>query len=426
VFGKQSVLPPVASFLFLMVACVLLASLWVGDARSAGNGSASGDPVPRIESGEFIVTLSGRCTLNTLRLPDRQAIAQFEAAECDDRAVMRSANRQSLYVGGRNGEIVALSLPDLTVQVRQRLDHSITHLLPTLGDRYLIAIVEPEHAPASLVVLHAGSLAPARVVPLENRRGEALTVARLVEAVHRQSVLISFARSNELWELFLAPDAEPVFEGMVHDYRLGEGISEPRSLPIRRIVMDGLMEYFQVEARGPHLSQLTAARDGRALVRRFNLDVRRPVGESPIEANIDLPTAAAFKTDSASYWLAVDRQWPGIHIYRLPDVKHMAFVDLPGTDCHLLVSSVSGSEFIAGCRIEGTDQLFVIDAGTGTIRASLQPQAGRRVSQIAFAGGANYFVAVLAGETGELVVYDRRYRCRIGGYAVPQLRSIVE
>ena len=394
------------------------------------SGAAAVDLVVRENSGEFVVALSGDCSLTTFRLPDRVAIAQFDAGHCNERAVARSTNRQWLYVGGRDGEISALSLPDLNLRRRQRLDHAIGHLLATSDERYLIAVVEPANAPANapamLVVLHGSSLAPARIVPLSNRRGQALTVAALTEVGHRQSVLISFEHSNEMWELFLAPDAETVFEGMVHDYRLGEGISEPRNLPIRRIFTDTPMEKFLVEPRSSHLSQLVDSGGASLLARRFNLDVRRQVGETPVLANIEFRTAVGVRTDHTSYWLAADHVWAGIHVHELPGMKYRGFIELPGAHCRALPPPSTQSIFIAACSDEGADQLYVIDAATQAVRAILQPQAGRRVSQIALSDKPGYVIAVLAGEAGQLVAYDDRNRCRIGEIAVTQLRKVVD
>ena len=237
-------------------------------------------------------------------------------------------------------------------------------------------VVDVDDMPASLVVLHAESLLPGRIVPLKDRRGQALKVASIVEIGHRQSVPIGFGRSSELWEMFLAADAEPVFEGMVHDYRLGEGISEPRTLPIRRMVTEAPMEHFTAERSGALLSQLTESSGG-PVARRFNLDARRLVVEQPIPANLDPGAAVGVRTERTSFWLSADRDWPGIHVHELPGMNYRGFVELPGEHCRVLSSPTVQSRFIVACASGGMDQLFTIDDATLATHAICSPALGR-------------------------------------------------
>ena len=128
-FWKRPVLPPAASFLLIASVCAVLSVLrvndvWADDHSSVAIGSARGT-----DAGEFVVTLAGRCTLSSFRLPDRVETAQFAAGECADDSVARSANQTSLYVGGRDGTIGALSLPDLKRGRRHWLGGPIGRLL---------------------------------------------------------------------------------------------------------------------------------------------------------------------------------------------------------------------------------------------------------------------------------------------------------
>ncbi|MCW5635746.1 MAG: hypothetical protein KIT17_20585 [Rubrivivax sp.] len=52
---------------------------------------------------------------------------------------------------------------------------------------------------------------------------------------HRRSFVVAWPEPGELWEIQLDRRAPPIHEGLVHDYRLGEGIETPGYLGVRRI-----------------------------------------------------------------------------------------------------------------------------------------------------------------------------------------------
>jgi hypothetical protein len=89
----------------------------------------------------------------------------------------------------------------------------------------------------------------------------------------RRSVIAGFPAFDEVWELSLDPDAPPVFDGLVHDWRLGEGIASPGFFTPRRIALPPPMpERWFVDAAWPWVA---GALDDAVLV--VHLDVRRVV-----------------------------------------------------------------------------------------------------------------------------------------------------
>lgn len=111
------------------------------------------------------------------------------------------------------------------------------------------------------------------------RRDHAAAPASAVlDAPARRSFIIVFDQLPQLWELSYDPNAEPVYRGMVHDYRMGEGIAEPGFLNVRRTpLQEPLREpgfdakHAMVLARAPDRA------DGQAVLVLVQLDVRRPI-----------------------------------------------------------------------------------------------------------------------------------------------------
>lgn len=96
----------------------------------------------------------------------------------------------------------------------------------------------------------------------------------------RRSVVATFPAFDEVWELSLDPAAPPVFDGLVHDWRLGEAIAKPGFFTPRRIVLVPPMpERWFVDADWPWIA---GALDDAVLI--VHLDVRRVVARLPLRA----------------------------------------------------------------------------------------------------------------------------------------------
>ncbi len=128
-----------------------------------------------------------------------------------------------------------------------------------------------EGTDTSVVVLESGQPARTlRAVDLTGReRGRAAAVAYLPR---RRSFVIVFAGLPELWELSVDPDAPPVFDGLVHDWRMGEALGTPGFLGVRRTRLPGPASALRPEDSQAQVLVTTA--DAELLV---HLDVRRVI-----------------------------------------------------------------------------------------------------------------------------------------------------
>jgi hypothetical protein len=90
----------------------------------------------------------------------------------------------------------------------------------------------------------------------------------------RRSFVISFhAPMRELWELSVDPAAAPVFDGLVHDHRMGEAIGAPGFLGVRRTPLDDPVDALAADAAGGPYVLVRSA--GVWLL--IQLDVRRAI-----------------------------------------------------------------------------------------------------------------------------------------------------
>lgn len=103
--------------------------------------------------------------------------------------------------------------------------------------------------------------------------------AALLVAPLRQSFVVALSDIAELWEISLNPEARPIFDGLVHDYKMGEAIATPGFLGIRRTPLEQPFESAFVDVHSnqvlgvlPRQAQETCTK-----LQVINLDIRRRI-----------------------------------------------------------------------------------------------------------------------------------------------------
>ncbi|MBI5718894.1 MAG: hypothetical protein HZC37_14585 [Burkholderiales bacterium] len=149
------------------------------------------------------------------------------------------------------------------------------------ADGRLMLVMQAD--PPCLVVWHAEHDVPVHTITPATRDGRiAARVAALRTAVLRRSFIVAPADLPELWEISYDPKAEEIYDGLVHDYRLGEGVPRRGYLGLRRTALpeplaDFVLDEDEAEAWG--LAPPPPAGSGEGQV--INLDVRRRVAVEP-------------------------------------------------------------------------------------------------------------------------------------------------
>lgn len=115
----------------------------------------------------------------------------------------------------------------------------------------------------------------------------------------RRSFLAAWPGLGELWEILLERNAPPLFDGLVHDYRLGEGLATPGYLGVRRSPLGTpLPEFGFAHERVPWIAGQLGDE-----VRVVHLDVRRQIAALPLPGA--RPRAALLRRAAAGlqWWL---------------------------------------------------------------------------------------------------------------------------
>jgi hypothetical protein len=119
-------------------------------------------------------------------------------------------------------------------------------------------------------------------------------VASIHDAAPRRSFVIAFRTLPELWELSYDPRAEPIYDGFVHDYRMGEGIAIPGFLNPRRTKLESPLQGLGFDRSHAFvLGRAGAGADGRAQLHLVQLDVRRVIARFAVAGDPDMSAARA-------------------------------------------------------------------------------------------------------------------------------------
>lgn len=137
--------------------------------------------------------------------------------------------------------------------------------------------------PPCLVVLDAARLSPVQVIAPASREGRVAShIAAIRTAPLRRSFIVAPADLPELWEISYDPHAEDIYDGLVHDYRFGEGVPRRGFLAIRRTALpepliDFAFDVHESEAWGLARPAPLGSGEGQVI----NLDVRRRIAVVP-------------------------------------------------------------------------------------------------------------------------------------------------
>lgn len=142
--------------------------------------------------------------------------------------------------------------------------------------------------------LFDADLNPIRTYSVATRDGKATSVVYAVyDAPVRRSFIVVLQDIAELWEVSYDPKAEPIYDGLVHDYRMGEAIAKSGFLGVRRVPLKEPLRDLFFDASYRHAVSISRNKpDGKLYANVTNLDVRRSIGGAILQEPV--PAVAGF------------------------------------------------------------------------------------------------------------------------------------
>jgi hypothetical protein len=207
------------------------------------------------------------------------------------------------------------------------------------------------------------------------------TARALIALPHRRSVLAAWPALGEWWELSLDPAAAPVFDGLVHDYRMGEAIAARGYLTPRRFPLAPAGASLPMPAFAARGAAWVGAMQGDQLV-VIHLDVRRSIAAWALPGA--RPDASALPTPTR-WWVPVKDEVHGFDTARWQPLFR-ARLPGPGLALHTMRGAVwalvgsAGAATLWRCEDEAArDWQRVEDAGRDIV-ACAADAAGQRMA----------------------------------------------
>lgn len=177
-----------------------------------------------------------------------------------------------------------------------------TDVLQTATSADLHWILATDSSQQSLT-LYDDAANPARHYPLTGLEGGPRgTALAIVDAPPRNSFIVVLRDVPEVWEISYDPNADPIFDGLVHDYRMGEGLSRSGFLGVRRTLLRAPLTapYFTADY-STVIGTSSRADTGGAQARIVNLDVRREIATATLATLPEPGAPLAVATDGRTW-----------------------------------------------------------------------------------------------------------------------------
>ena len=311
-----------------------------------------------------------------------------------------SPDGRYVYFASRDGWISKYDIYNLKTVTEVRAGIN-TRNLAVSGDGKTVLV--GNYLPHNLVVLDAENLKPIKVIQVKDEKGKSSRVSAVYTATPRNSFIAALKDIPEVWEIFYNDQHEPIYNGLVHDYRHGEGIEDKTPFPIRRIELDDYLDDFQFDQSYTHLiGSGRNAKSGQVI----NLNIRRKVA--------DLELTGLPHLGSGITW-----QYKGRTVLATPNIKksEISIIDMTTWKTIKKIKTLGPGFFMRSHENSAyawadvffgpnKEAVHVIDKKTLEIVKTLRPSPGKNAAHVEFDRYGKHVLLSVWDMDGELIIYD--------------------
>ena len=316
-----------------------------------------------------------------------------------------SPDGRFVYFGSRDGWITKFDLWNLKTVAEVRAGLNMRNVAVSSDGRWVMAA---NYLPHTLALFDA-DLRLVRTYAAADRAGAATSrVSAVYDAAPRRSFVVALKDLPEVWEIPYDPKAEPIHDGLVHDFRLRESLPEPGFLGVRRTRLDEPLDDFFFDRTYAHVLGATRPRaDGAPSARVVNLDVRRAIADLPLPGMPHLGSGITFA-------------WRDTTVLASPNLKDgvVSVIDMKTWRPVKQIATLGPGFFMrshentpyawvdAMMSPSAKDTLLVIDKRTLEPVARVRTDPGRTLAHVEFTRDGRHVLASLWEDDGALVVLD--------------------
>ena len=301
-----------------------------------------------------------------------------------------------VYFASRDGWITKFDLWNLETVAEVRAGINSRNAAVSSDGRYVMVA---NYLPQSIVVLD-----DQLNFVKELKTGS--SVSAVYDAAPRKSFIAALKDVPELWEISYDPAAEPVAEGLVHDFRSREGAFLPGFLNPRRTALEDVLDDFFFT---PDYRELIGAhRDGKR-GQVVQLDVRRVVATLDLPGLPHLGSGISWERNGRRVMATPNLSEGLVSIIDVGTWKIIKQVPTLGAGFFLRSHEATRYAWVDSMMSpKGRDTLELIDKDTLEVAARLTPAPGHTLAHVEFDRYGRYALASLWEDDGALIVFDAR------------------
>ena len=312
-----------------------------------------------------------------------------------------------VFFGSRDGWITKYDLWNLTVVAEVRAGLNMRNVAVSGDGRWVMAA---NYLPRTVVLFDADLNFVKRYDATTLDGKEASRVSAVYDAAPRKSFVVALKDIPEVWEISYDPKAPPIYDGLVHDYKMGEAIAKPGYHGVRRTPLDEPLDDFFFDQDYRHVLGSTrpksGAADGAPTAQVVNLDVRRKIAELPIAGMPHLGSGITFAWNGTTVLASPNLQGGAIDVVDMKSWKPVRTIATPGPG--FFMRSHENTPFAwtdSMMSPTGKDTLTIIDKRTLEVVAKVR-EPGKTLAHIEFTKDGRYALASVWEMDGAVVVFD--------------------
>jgi mono/diheme cytochrome c family protein/DNA-binding beta-propeller fold protein YncE len=314
-----------------------------------------------------------------------------------------SPDGRFVYFGSRDGWVSKFDIYNLKYIAEIRAGINMRNIAVSSDGRYVLA---GNYLPHTLVLLDARDLSLLKIIPVVGEDGKSSRVSAVYDAEPRHSFIAALKDIPQVWEIPYSDKPEPIYRGLVHDYRMAEALAEKGPFPVRRIRLDDYLDDFFFDQSYEHL--IGAARNGKN-GQVVNLIVGRKI------ADVGLPGLPHL--GSGITW-----DWHGTPVLATPNLKEgmVTVIDMQHWKTIKHIKTLGPGFFLRSHENtpyawvdssfsrdpDARDAIQIIDKEKLEIVKTLRPEPGHIAQHIEFTRDGKYALVSIPEMDGALIVYD--------------------
>lgn len=313
-----------------------------------------------------------------------------------------SPDGRYVYFASRDGWISKFDMYNLQTVAEIRAGINTRNLAVSHDGRFVMV---GNYLPHTLVLLDARDLSLMKIIPVQDDKGQSSRVSAVYTAPPRKSFIAALKDIPEVWEIPYNEDAEPIYPGYVHDYKMGEGIAIKGQFGTRRIKLDDYLDDFFFDQKYTHLiGAARNAKNGQVV----NLIVGRKIAEIDLTGLPHLGSGITWEVNGKPVLATPNLKDGEISIIDMQTWKTIKRIKTEGPGFFMRSHPQSPYAWADVFFGPNKDAVHIIDKQKLEIVKTLRPAPGKTAAHVEFDRYGKYALLSIWDMDGAVIVYDAK------------------